>query len=75
MTVTFSAAAPFPDIRIAEYRGIATSNPVDVAVAAQGSDTSSNSGPLTTTNANDLLVGANMVRPARPPPARASRAG
>src|SRR4029077_11150087 len=39
VTVTFSAAAPFPDIRIAEYRGIATSNPVDGAVAAQGSST------------------------------------
>ena len=62
VTVTFSAAAPFPDIRIAEYRGIATSNPVDVAVAAQGSGTSSSSGPLTTTNANDLLVGANIVQ-------------
>jgi hypothetical protein len=61
VTVTFSVAAPFPDIRIAEYRGIATSNPVDGAVAAQGSNTSTSSGPLTTTNANDLLIGANTV--------------
>jgi hypothetical protein len=62
VTVTFSVAAPFPDIRIAEYRGIATSNPVDGAVAAQGSNTSTSSGPLATTNANDLLIGANIVQ-------------
>jgi fibronectin type 3 domain-containing protein len=61
VTVTFSAAAAFPDIRIAEYRGIATTTPVDVVVGASGSSTSSNSGSITTTNANDLLVGANTV--------------
>ena len=33
VTVTFSAAVPFPDARIAEYSGISTSNPVDVAGA------------------------------------------
>ena len=62
VTITFSAAAPFPDIRIAEYRGIATSNPVDGAIAAQGTSTSSSSGALATTNANDLLVAANIVQ-------------
>src|SRR5262249_35261389 len=49
------------DIRIAEYRGIASTNPVDVVVGASGSSTSSNSGSITTTNANDLLLGANTV--------------
>ena len=62
VTVTFSVPAPFPDIRIAEYRGLATSAPVDVVVAAQGSTTSSNSGSVATTNANDLLVAANLVQ-------------
>jgi fibronectin type 3 domain-containing protein len=62
VTVTFTGAANYPDIRIAEYRGIAPVNPVDVTAAAQGSSTSSNSGPATTTNANDLLVGANLVQ-------------
>ena len=61
VTVTFAAPVPFPDIRIAEYSGIATTNPVDVVAAAQGSGTSSNSGTATTTNANDLIVGANIV--------------
>ena len=36
MTVTFNAAANFPDIRIAEYSGIDLLAPVDVVVAAQG---------------------------------------
>jgi len=62
VTVTFSQPAAFADIRIAEYRGVATVNPVDVAVGAQGSSTLTNSGSITTTNANDLLVGANLVQ-------------
>ena len=36
VTVTFSPAAAFADIRIAEYRGIATVNPVDVTAARAG---------------------------------------
>jgi hypothetical protein len=60
--VTFTIAATYPDIRIAEYSGLDTVNPLDVAVGAQGSGTSSNSGTITTTNANDLLIGANLVQ-------------
>ena len=63
VTVTFSTAAAFPDIRIAEYSGLDTVSPLDVSVGAQGTTTStSNSGAVTTTNANDLLVGANLVQ-------------
>src|SRR5712671_6938154 len=62
VTVTFTIAATYPDIRIAEYSGLDTVNPLDVAVGAQGSGTSSNSGTITTTNANDLLIGANLVQ-------------
>jgi chitodextrinase len=62
VTVTFSPAAAFPDIRIAEYRGIATTNALDVAIGASGSGTSSSSGSITTTNANDLLVAGNLVQ-------------
>jgi chitodextrinase len=62
VTVTFTSAATYADVRIAEYRGLATVNPVDVTAAAQGSSTSSDSGAVTTTNANDLLVGANTVQ-------------
>jgi hypothetical protein len=62
VTVTFSTAAVFPDIRIAEYSGLDLLNPLDVSIGAQGSSATSNSGAVTTTNANDLLVGANLVQ-------------
>ncbi len=62
VTVTFSVAAAFPDIRIAEYSGLDTVNPLDVSVGAQGTTTTSNSGSVTTSSANDLLVGANLVQ-------------
>ncbi|MGH9140100.1 MAG: beta strand repeat-containing protein [Vicinamibacterales bacterium] len=61
VTVRFSGTATFPDIRIAEYRGLDPLNPLDVAVGSSGSSTTSSSGSVTTTNANDLLVGANIV--------------
>ena len=61
VTVTFSGAANEPDIRIVEYAGAAESNPVDVTAAKSGKGTNSSSGTVTTTNANDLLFGANIV--------------
>lgn len=62
VTVTFNSPAAFPDIRIVEYSGLDPVNPFDVAVAAAiASGTTSNSGSVTTTNAADLLVGANIV--------------
>jgi fibronectin type III domain protein len=62
VTVTFNAAADWPDVRIAEYRGIDPVTPVDIATGAYGTDGMSNSGAVTTTNATDLLVGANYVQ-------------
>jgi hypothetical protein len=61
VTVTFSTAAVYPDIRILEYSGIDSLNPMDVSVGATGNNSLSNSGAVTTTNATDLLVGANCV--------------
>jgi hypothetical protein len=60
VTVTFSGAASFPDVRIAEYQGLDPVNPVDGAIANAGRGTTSDSGALTTTASNDLLVGANI---------------
>ena len=60
--VTFSMRATFPDVRIAEYGGIDPTAPVDVVAAAQGTTGNSNSGSVTTTSPNDLLVGANLVQ-------------
>jgi fibronectin type 3 domain-containing protein len=61
VTVTFSAAVPFADIRVAEYSGVTSLNPVDAVAASQGNGTLSDSGPLSTSNATDLLVAGNMV--------------
>ncbi len=62
VTVTFSVAAAYPDIRILEYTGADPNNPVDVTAASSGSSTTSSSGSATTTNATDLLFGANLVQ-------------
>jgi hypothetical protein len=59
VTVTFSQAAAFPDVRILEYRGVTT---LDVTAGASGSGTAANSGTATTTVANELIFGANMVQ-------------
>ena len=59
VTVQFSQAAIYPDIRIVEFSGIATSSPLDVVSAATGTSATSASGSATTTNANDLIFGAN----------------
>jgi chitodextrinase len=61
VTVTFSTAAIYPDIRILEYSGADRSTPVDVTAASSGNSSTSTSGALTTTYASDLLVAANLV--------------
>jgi hypothetical protein len=61
VTVTFSAMATYPDIRILEYSGLDATNPLDVVNAASGSGTTNSSGPITTTSASELLVAANTV--------------
>ena len=61
VTVKFSTTANYPDVRILEYSGVDTNNPLDIAVGAVGSSATSDSGAVTTSNANDLLVGANTV--------------
>jgi hypothetical protein len=60
--VTFTAAAVYPDIRVLEYSGLNSLNPLDVAVGASGNSATSSSGSVTTTSATDLLVGANTVQ-------------
>ena len=58
VTVTFSQAAAYPDVRILEYRGVTA---LDVTAGASGSSTSASSGAATTRSANELVFGANMV--------------
>jgi hypothetical protein len=61
VSVNFNGLAMNGDVRIAEYAGLDPTNPLDVAIAGQGSNNISNSNSISTTNANDLLVGANVV--------------
>jgi hypothetical protein len=61
VTVSFSAAAALPDVRILEYSGLNPTSPLDVTAAAVGNSATSSSGTATTTSASELLVGANMV--------------
>ena len=58
VTVTFSQAAAYPDMRILEYKGVTT---LDVTAGASGNSTAANSGSATTTAANELIFGANTV--------------
>jgi len=61
VTVTFSVAARYPDIRVLEYSGADPISPVDVTAAGTGNSATSATGSVTTTNPTDLLVGANYV--------------
>ncbi len=61
ITVTFSAAAQAPDLRIFEYSGLDTTSPLDVAASNSGSGTLADSGPCTTLATVDLIVGAGTT--------------
>jgi hypothetical protein len=61
VTVTFNQAAPYVDVRILEYSGLDTSNPLDVTAGAAGSGTAASSGAATTTSANELIFGAGTT--------------
>jgi hypothetical protein len=61
VTVTFNQVASYPDVRVLEYSGADQKNPLDVTAAASGTGLSGNSGPATTTSANELIFGAGMT--------------
>ena len=68
VTVKFNVTVSAPDIRIAEYAGVSTTSPLDVAATGVGDGTLNggftlDSGPATTTNALDLLIGADAGSP------------
>jgi len=68
VTVTFSQAAAYPDIRVLEYSGASTTSPVDVTAAAVGSSTTASCGPVTTTAANELIFAADTIATGTPGP-------
>jgi glucose/arabinose dehydrogenase len=61
VTVKFASAVPWPDIRVVEYRGVDTVNPLDTTASANGAGASASSGNLTTAAANELVFGAGMT--------------
>jgi hypothetical protein len=61
VTVTFSAASAFPDLRIMEYSGLDTTAPLHTSVSSTGNATTSNSGLLDTTVPTTLLVAAGSA--------------
>ncbi len=62
VSVTFTTAANYPDIRIAEYSGLDTVSPFDVGTGAVGNSATASTVAVNTNNANDLLIGANVVQ-------------
>jgi hypothetical protein len=61
LTVSFTVAALYPDIRILEYGGMDPLSPVDVTASATGTTATSSTPPVVTTEASDLLFAANTV--------------
>ena len=61
VTVKFNTTASYPDIRILEYSGLDVNNPLDAFSVGTGTASAMDSGAVVTSNANDLLVGANTV--------------
>jgi hypothetical protein len=61
VTVRFSQAARYVDIRVLEYRGVDPAAPLDVTAGAAGSGTTASSGAATTRSASDLIFGAGTT--------------
>lgn len=61
VTVSESIASNTLRFAILEYSGVATANSLDVAVGAQGTSASPNSGAATTTSNGDLLLGVAVT--------------
>jgi len=61
VTVTFTGAATFPDLRIAEYSGVATTTPLIAGSGASGNSTAANSGTVNVSSVPALLVGAGYT--------------
>ena len=63
VTVTFSKAAVYVDVRALEYAGLDPTNPLDTSAkaGASGASSSPNSGSVTTTSASELIFGAGTT--------------
>jgi hypothetical protein len=61
VTVRFSNAVSYADVRVAEYSGLDPVNPVDTSASAAGTGVTASSGNLTTSAANELIFGAGYT--------------
>jgi hypothetical protein len=61
VTITFSQAAAYVDVRALEYSGLDPTSPFDATASAAGTAATADSGTATTHAANELLVGAGMT--------------
>ncbi len=61
VTVTFNQSTAVQSVRIVEYTGLDTVNPLDTSVGNSGSALTADSGTITTNSANDLLFGAGSI--------------
>lgn len=61
ITVTFNQASQAPDVRVLEYSGLDTTNPVDVTAGTVGSGSLADSGACTTTTPVELIVAGGTV--------------
>src|SRR4029453_10634085 len=68
VTARFNVAGIYPDGRIAEYSGLDGVPPLVGGVGASGTSATSNSGSLTTSTPNVLLVAGNVVETATTAP-------
>jgi outer membrane protein assembly factor BamB len=61
VTVQFSGAVPFADVRVAEYTGLDPVNPLDTSASAAGTGLTASSGNLTTSAASEVIFGAGYT--------------
>jgi hypothetical protein len=61
VTVQFSGAAPYVDVRVAEYSGLDPVNPLDTSASEAGSGSTASSGNLTTSAASEVIFGAGIT--------------
>ncbi len=61
VTVQFNQGASFPDVRIFEYAGLDTANPLDVSHGSSGQSLTASSGSVTTTANNELVLASDTV--------------
>ena len=59
--VTFSVPAKYPDVRVVEYRGIATVNPLDQTSQANGITAAASAPAVRTTYPNELILAAGIT--------------